>query len=149
MEPDHLREDLKSEVILIICELPEDKIKKLHDTHELEFYTVRVILNLIKSNTSSFAKKYRSVYSDPTNMADHPIDDINDIVERAEKERVEDIALGEIDNLYWYKSELIKLYMELGNYRAIEEATGIPYISCYKNIKASFDEIKIKASQRK
>lgn len=60
MEPDHLRDDLRAEVILILLETADDKIMKLHEQKDgLKFYTVRIILNLIQSKTSSFYKKYR------------------------------------------------------------------------------------------
>lgn len=47
-----------------------------------------------------------------------------------------------IDGLYWYDQEIIKLYLKLGSYRAIQKETGIPWISCYKVIKRAFDGIK-------
>jgi len=141
MEPDHLRDDLKAEVILIVCELPSEKILGLHERNELEFYTVRIILNLIKSSTSPFAKKYRQNTIE-LSMKDHPVIDINEIHDRADREQKEDMIIGQIENLHWYKSEMVKLYMRLGNYRAIEAETRIPFGSCYKSIKQSFAELK-------
>lgn len=59
MEPRHLQDDLKMEVISIVCEWPDEKILGLYERRELDFYVARVIINQIKSNTSPFAKKYR------------------------------------------------------------------------------------------
>lgn len=145
MEPDYLRDDLKQEVITIVCGWPDEKVLSLHSGRLLEFTVVRVILNQIQSNTSPFFKKYRQITKEITEMKDHPIEEINEIIERNEREVIEDIALAEIDNLYWYKAEMIKLYKKHGNYRAIEAETKIPYISCYKNIKQSFEELRQKA----
>lgn len=64
MEPDHLQDDLRSEVMLILLETPEEKIKQLHERNELKFYTVRVILNLIQSKSSPFYKKFRQPYAE-------------------------------------------------------------------------------------
>ena len=58
-EPEHLRDDLRAEVMLILLETSEEKIKALHEKDELKYYAVRIILNLIQSKTSSFFKKYR------------------------------------------------------------------------------------------
>ena len=59
MEPDHLRDDLKAEVALILLETEERKLLEIHAAGALKFYTVRIILNLIQSKSSPFYKKYR------------------------------------------------------------------------------------------
>jgi hypothetical protein len=141
MEPRHLREDLKQEVILIICELSDEKLMQLHNDKALEFYTVRVLLNQIKSKTSPFAKKYRGYSYELT----HDIEDeFSDIAkeEREGREMIEDMAIEEIDKLYWYNKLLVNLYLKHGNYRAIEQETRIPFSSCYKTIRRSLDEIR-------
>jgi hypothetical protein len=139
MEPDYLREDLKSEVLSVVCEWPDEKVIGLYERKELDFYVVRVILNQVKSKTSPFAKKYRRHTEE---LNGHEVLDFHDLDERALKEELEDIAIEEIDNLYWYDGALIKLYVELGNFRAIETVTQIPFISCYKNIKKSLQTLK-------
>jgi hypothetical protein len=144
MEPTHLQEDLKSEVISVVCEWPEEKIIGLSERKELEFYVVRVILNQVKSRTSPFAKKYRQRTEE---LSGHEVVDYHDLNERALKEELEDIAMNEIDKLYWYDAELIRLYLKLGNFRAIEKNTQIPFISCYKNIQKSLKILKRKATE--
>lgn len=143
MEPDHLRDDLKQEVILIICELPEDRVLQLHNDKALDFYTVRVILNQIKSKTSPFAKKYRSVVQELSN--NETSEDI-ELEERELREALEDTAIQEVDRLHWYNKGLIELYVRHGNFRAVEKETGIPFGSCYKTIKKSLNQIKKKVS---
>lgn len=59
MEPEHLRDDLKAEVVLILLETEGAKIKALYERNELKYFTVRIILNLIQSRSSPFYKKYR------------------------------------------------------------------------------------------
>lgn len=59
MEPDHLRDDLRAEVALILLETDDQKLQEIHANKALKFYTVRIILNLIQSKTSAFYKKYR------------------------------------------------------------------------------------------
>jgi hypothetical protein len=62
MNPAALRDDLKQEVALIVCELPEEKLIQLKQQGQLEFYVVRIILNLVKNKYSSFTKKFRKIH---------------------------------------------------------------------------------------
>jgi hypothetical protein len=142
MEPDHLRDDLRAEVTLILLETDEQKLLAIHAGNALKFYTVRIIINLIQSKTSLFYKKYRQQMAEITDR--FIAEQADDFKERAAKEDIEDKAIKEIDNLYWYNSGIVKLYLKHGNYRAIEEDTGIPYSSAYKTIQKSFQEIKQK-----
>lgn len=171
MKPAHLQDDLRSEVILILCESDEEKILNLHESGGLRYYTVRIILNLIQSSSSPFYKKYRSMFDtrDPkaTQNDKSGIDNgdaylesllqqeaesdqeyagqVFSILEKREvKENQEDAALLAVDDLYWYDQQIVKLYMRLGNFRAIEKETGIPWESCYKTFKKACKQIKDK-----
>lgn len=125
--------------MVVVCELPEEKVIKLHRDRVLEFYVVRVIINMIRSRVSPFAKKYRTHHIE---LTDREVAEESDLEGRELKEQLEDLALAEIPNLYWYDAKLISLYMDLGSFRAIEQATRIPHVSCYKTIKKSFAELK-------
>lgn len=142
MEPDHLRDDLRAEVALILLETDERKLIEIHKNGGLKFYTVRIIMNLIQSKTSMFYKLYRQQVAEITDR--FIAGEEQDFKARAEKEHIEDKAIKEIDNLYWYNEKMIRLYMQYGNYRAIEQVTKIPYSSAYKTIQKSFEEIKQK-----
>jgi hypothetical protein len=142
MEPDHLRDDLKAEVTLILLETEEGKLIEIYEARALKFYTVRIIMNLIQSKTSLFYKRYRQQVAELTDK--YLADEGPDIEERATREGAEERAIEEIDKLYWYNRGIVKLYLKHGNYRAIEEDTGIPYSSAYKTIQKSFQEIRQK-----
>lgn len=142
MEPEHLRDDLRSEVIVILLETDEAKLHTLHSTGGLKYYTVRIILNLIQSKTSRFFRRYRQHTAELTDRFIAPPEE--DHQERKDKEDKEDQALSEIDNLYWYDKTVLELYMKHGNYRAIEQVTQIPYSSTYKTIRKSIKEIQQK-----
>lgn len=144
MEPEHLRDDLKQEVIAVVCGWDDEKILKLHQDKVLEFYVVRVILNQIQSKSSPFHKKYRATHKE---LADIEVKDQScstALSERETKEALEDFALAEIDKLHWYRSGLIKLFLQVGNYRAMEKEVGIPFSSCYKNIQQSITLLRSK-----
>lgn len=142
MEPEHLRDDLKAEVTLILLETEEKKLIEIHAAGALKFYTVRIIMNLIQSKTSLFYKRYRQQVAEITDR--FLADEDQDYEERANREEIEDLAISEIDNLYWYDRDIVKLYMRVGNYRAIEKDTMIPYSSAYKTVQRSLEKIKQK-----
>lgn len=141
MEPEHLRDDLRAEVTLILLETEEQRLIAIHAAGALRYYTVRIIINLIQSKTSLFYKRYRQQM---TEITDRLAYEETDFEERATKEEIEEQAMKEIDNLYWYNSDIVKLYLTHGNYRAIQDLTGIPYSSAYKTIQKSFQEIRQK-----
>lgn len=171
MEPEYLRDDLRMEVIAIVCEWPDDKIIGLYERKELDYYVVRVILNQIQSDSSPFYKKYRraliayeehsmeqlyhvlyegnsipDLRQKDTRSASVPsfLEEQEEMEQRRAAEEMEEDALREVGELYWYNAELLKLYAVHGNYRALERVTGIPYVSCYHSIRKSVKEIQQK-----
>ena len=166
MEPQHLRDDLRNEVMLILCEKPCEVIIGLNSRGELRWYVVRVILNMVKSYSSPFTKKYRARYSDlkihdrefaqnrdnqsegslffykkikteAENIPDHGLNG------RVYKECQEQAILHFIQHeLYWYDKEIVQMYMRFGSYRAIEKETGIPWESAYGTVRRIQDRIK-------
>jgi hypothetical protein len=143
MEPIDLQDDLRAEVALILCEHSDEKIISIYNSHPnaLKYYTVRIILNLIKSNTSPFYKKYRQPVGQFNDEYDHS-DDNENIDIRLANELKEEKALSIIDSMYWYDKEMIKLYMETGNYRKMQKVTGIPWGSCYDTIQMALNKIR-------
>lgn len=137
MEPDHLRDDLKQDIILKICELPDEKVMGLYSRGELEFYTTRVIINETRNKYNGFFKRYMVTHVPITEQHLESKGEDDGMDDRETREVLEDFAIEQINSLYWYDAEMIKLYLEHGNYRAIQKVTGIPYVSCYKNIQKS------------
>jgi hypothetical protein len=138
MDPEHLRDDLRSEVALILLETEDQKIMAIDQKGELRFYTVRIILNLIQSKTSPFYKKYRMISS--SFIPEKGIED--GLNGRYHKELMEEKAMSYISKLYWYDKEIVQLYLKLGSYRAIEKDTGIPWESCYSTIRKVIKQIR-------
>jgi hypothetical protein len=141
MKPECLQDELKSEVALILCEMSEEKILELYNSGGLKFYTVRIILNLIKSNTSPFYKKFRGNNIELSEL-------IEPFIEQPEpclNDKKDSAILG-IENLYWYDREIIKLYGKLGTYRAVEAETGIPFESIYKTVQRACKAIRKKVA---
>jgi hypothetical protein len=147
MQPEYLREDLKSEVILILLNTPDEKFNTIID---IRFYAVKIIIRLIQSSTSPFFKMYRRQYyplDSQGNKEDKgakapPVVFGVDIDERLQRELQEERVKAYIKTIYWYDQEIINLYMKLGNYRAIEKETGIPWESCYSTVRKVIKKIR-------
>lgn len=60
MHPEDLREDLKQEVFMVVLEKGNDWILDSHEKGFLKWFIVRVMLNLIKSDTSRFWFLFRN-----------------------------------------------------------------------------------------
>lgn len=135
MHPIELQEDLKSEVFLILAELPEDKLQALYERNELRFYIVRIMLNLVQNINNKFFKNYR-------NFVEYKV---------TETTEAEDIDLTiqiqtSIENIHWYKRELLRLYTEQFNCNAtaLSKYTKIPYMSIIRTLNQTKAELKSK-----
>ena len=141
MEPDYLREDLKNEVALVLLNKRPETIIQLHARNELQWYVVRIILNMVRSSSSPFTKQYRRQFE---NVGVIKESEIECLQQREQRELTEDRVMHYINtSLYWYDKEIINLYIKLGSYRAIEKETGIPWESCYGTIKRIKNDIRV------
>lgn len=163
MEPPELREDLKQEIFLIVCEMDEEKLIGLFSSGSIKFFIVRIIINQIQSVSSPFYKKYRKIkfnnfferdeykesdfYMDTYTprqgkyMGDHPIEEINEIVKR---ENVINQCEVAVENLPWYDQGILKLYAQHGSYRKVAELIDIPFTSIAATVNKARKEIKSK-----
>lgn len=123
MKPEHLQDDLKAEIFVVICEMTDERLFDIHERGFLKFFIVRTMLNMIKSDRSTFFNKFRLM--------------CNEINETNETNDVQDdeIVVGDVmANLHWYEREIFKIYVENRNIMKIARETGIPYRSLIKTI---------------
>jgi len=135
MHPIELQDDLKSEVFLILAELPDEKLITLYDKKELRFYVVRIMLNLVQNSNNQFYKKYRNFVEYSANeVAENHQEDLTSKVQSS------------IQDLHWYKKELLRLYTEEFNCnaKALSRDTGIPYMSIIRTLNITKSELKSK-----
>jgi hypothetical protein len=137
MQPEELRYDLKAEVFLVLCEMNEDKLIGMFERNELKFYIVRIMLNMIKSDRSSFYKNYRN-HTEFVNV-DKDFELINydkmDLVDKLEQN---------LEGLHWYNKEILKLYAIdfKKNAKELSRKTGIPYMSIVRTINKTKKQMK-------
>jgi hypothetical protein len=135
MHPEELRYDLKAEVFLVLCEMNEDKLVGLYDRNELKFYIVRIMLNMIKSDRSTFYKNYRNY----TEFVDQ--DFVSDDYDKTNMfEKLE----ANMNGLHWYNKEILKLYAIdfKKNAKELSRKTGIPYMSIIRTINKTKKQMK-------
>ncbi len=135
MHPIELQDDLKSEVFLILAELPEQKLFDLYDKKQLRFYIVRIMLNLVQNNNNQFYKRYRN-FVEYTQQ---------EVAESYQEDISHKVRLS-VDDLHWYKKELLRLYTEefKCNAKALSRDTGIPYMSIVRTLNITKSELKSK-----
>ena len=139
MQPEELQYDLKAEVFLVLCEMDDEKLIGMYERNELKFYIVRTMLNMIKSDRSSFFKNYRNHIEMDNNTISKEMyklhTEANDIVDKLEKN---------LDNLHWYNKEIWKLYaLEFKkNAKELSRKTGIPYMSIVRTLHKTKTEMK-------
>ncbi len=133
MNPDDLRDDLRQEMFLVICEMSEDKLVERYKEGSLKFYLVRTMLNMIKSDRSTFYLKFRRQFEEWTVAHDKPMpnDDSTD-------EIILDKVKKSVEQLHWYERELLRLHAESGKtLRSISKETKIPYRSILLTVKTT------------
>lgn len=129
MNPPDLRDDLKSEMFVVICEMSDEKFFDLYEKKILKFFLVRTMLNMIKSDRSTFAKKFRQIFIELSAGYNEKPD------ESKENEQIQiDNVSKAMDGLHWYERELFKLYSQHRNISLLSRETGIPYRSISKTI---------------
>jgi hypothetical protein len=135
MHPIELQDDLKSEVFLILAELPEHKIIDLYNKKQLRFYVVRIMLNLVQNSNNQFFKRYR-------NFVEYTA---QEVAESYQEDISQKVRLS-VDDLHWYKKELLRLYTEefKCNAKALSRDTGIPYMSIVRTLNITKSELKSK-----
>ena len=121
-------EDLKSEVILVLLEKTDENLLiELDKKCQLIFYSVRIMLNMFKSNRSSFKKKYEhnSIISDAPYCLEIEENEFFKVDEIEHKEKIDKIN-NKLESIYWYDRQIFLEYLEVKSYRKLEAKTRIP-----------------------
>lgn len=129
MQPVELQDDLKQEIFLVLCEMTEERLLDMWDKGYLKYFLVRTMLNMAKSDRSTFYNQFRRTFTEYTEIHDTP-DEFHDPTEM-------DIKLDKsLKILHWYEKEIFRLYSENGqNILKLSRETKIPYRSLFKTIR--------------
>lgn len=138
-----LANDLRQEVMLVLLELPKERLHNIHENGILGYFINRVVKNQFESVTSPFYKKFRekaaieyngqedskSITSSGTYNPeiDQKAQEIRDILKK----------MGTTETL------LIKYYIQEGSLHKVSKITGIPYT----NLRRYFVWVKEQVKQ--
>lgn len=129
MHPVDLQDDLRQEMFLVLCEMPEERLYSLYDNGFLKFFIVRTMLNMAKSDRSGFYNLFRRTFSE-----------YHDSYEKADETMPMDSELDNklkrsMDELHWYEKNVFELYADNGkNILKLSRDTQIPYRSLLKTV---------------
>lgn len=120
MEPPELREDLKQEIFVILCEMEPGKLIDLYKTNKLRFFIVRTIINQIQSSNSPFYYKYRKLKFVPlldVDIIDHTDSHIKEEMITHCETTIENLKVE--SSTHWYNATILEKYIEFGSLRAL------------------------------
>lgn len=145
MQPAQLRDDLKQEIFLILCNLSEEKFWNLYNNNALKFWFVRTMLNLIYQSrpSESFFKNFRAKFEciDDFNKLPDLLEDVND--NKVDKEVIFEKLELSVNDLHWYERGLLEVYIECKmNKKEVARQTKIPYMSIVNTISVIKTKIK-------
>lgn len=157
-----LQNDLYQELMMMIFEMPEQKLVKLYENNELKAYCARSIWLMHNSPTNPFFKKFRSVAYGGNLGEEISIErlygtTLNERLKLIKKIEIEvhpdyeiarDKAIHQvkqqIKESYWYQQKVLELYIKYKSFKKLSQATGIPQISLKKTIYELRKQIKQK-----
>tara|TARA_R110000772_G_scaffold138736_3_gene247836 strand:- start:1810 stop:2397 length:588 start_codon:yes stop_codon:yes gene_type:complete len=105
-----LTADLKGELFLILCEMPESKIVKAHDNKWINYMCINILKKMYHSSTSPFHKKYRKNQSQNEigEVKQEEVENNYDLISKIEW--IVDHKLDIVDR------ELFKMYYKMDRY---------------------------------
>jgi hypothetical protein len=141
MEPAHLRDDLRQEMFTVLCELPDERLFGMHAQGWLKWFLVRTMLNMIKSDRSTFFNKFRRQGGEWNERLNMRVDEEDRTEETIAK--MQD-RMGE---LHWYASKVMELYADGGNIMKLSRETHIPYRSLLKTVSKTRRKLRTEIMQ--
>lgn len=129
IKPDHLQDDIKQHCFMELFEKSEDFIMELYNRGKLKNYILKILYNTSRFHRTKF--KLQLGKEEPTEFFE----------DKPDQEYTEIDIEPTLKKIYWYKSELVKLYSKLGTYQKVSDLTGIPLKSVYSAIVEARKEI--------
>lgn len=143
MNPEELQDDLRQEMFLVLCEMDEALLVQRYTEGWLKFFLVRTMLNMVKSDRSTFFRKFRQTFSEFTDIHANSVEISANFEDESKQTNVEQC----VEALPWYDRELLKLYAEDKNIAKLSKQTRIPYRSLFKTITKA--KIKVRKAMQK
>lgn len=130
-----LHKDLFQELIIILHNQEEGKITALYHNKQIKYFIIRVLQNQFQSSSSPFYKQNKDFSHRTEELKSREVTEMEEdaesmdlldlIVNKSEYENQED----------WYRSEVVKAYINSGSLRKLEAKTGIARAALSQTIK--------------
>lgn len=140
MEPVELRDELKQELGVILCKIPDEKLFEMNKTQYLLAYSLRSIVNMAKSGKSSFFYKFRKPLQ--TTISFEPWHEQLDVPRETNHIDIH----TEISNLPEDEQTCIRYYMKERRVSTVIKETGLPKTEAKKTVTRAMDKIKARAN---
>lgn len=140
MQPAQLREELKQEMFISLCQISDEKFWSIYNNNGvagLKFWLVRTMLNMIYSTSMNqpFYRNFRvkfETFQDHSNIEET-------LPEEFENKEVKEVLFTKLEDrrkeLSWYENKLLDTWCELGMSSAkVSRETQIPYMSIIRTI---------------
>lgn len=138
MQPAQLREELRQEMFISLCQLSDEKFWAIFNNNGvsgLKFWLVRCMLNMIYSTSINqpFYRNFR--------MKWEILDGFENVSDNFNSNHdYKEVLFNQIEDnrklLSWYENEMLNTYIDLGfNQTEISRQTKIPYQSIVKTIQ--------------
>lgn len=145
-----LHEDIYQDLFVILCQTPEEKLKEMKQSGYLHFWIVRTIMNISSPNDSNYKKNYILLANDTSadTKFTEPQEEDSEQVSELEAKRAEIESLLKKyeskgrESGGWYKVNLLKMYLEVGNYRKMGELTGISFPTINRDVIDFIKELR-------
>lgn len=139
LKPQHLAEDILQHCFLELYSKQEQFIIDLYNRGKLKAFIVKMLYNTSVYNNTPFCKEWSLIT--PGNNREVSTERFKDFADHKQEDNLDELV-AVVDGLYWYKKEILKLYAELGTYKEVSEATGVPVTSICNTIKDVRYEVK-------
>ncbi len=146
-----LYRDLFQELIIILIEYDQEKIKGMHERGELKFFIVRILQNQFRSNSSDFYKKHVKFNANSSEITgvERQIEDIESSTHYKAIVEYEVTKENFSTSHEWYENNLFKSYLKEGSLRKLEKETGISRTAITNVINKYTSKLKAKTEAMK
>lgn len=114
-------DDLKSELMTVLCTQPYEKIEQLHKDGQLMYFATGIVRRMIFQKGSKFHRTYRRTnceFNDSLETEDEQYDH--------ERDENESKVMDVIDkDLHWVEKSMLSIYLEKGSMYKASKDTGI------------------------
>lgn len=138
MDPAELRGDLKQEMFMTLLELEPSRLFDMYEKGYLKFFLVRTMLNMIKSDRSTFFRNYRNLIEIPANHSEIVLE------ETSEHKEIDLVKVFGVTNQGLYERDMFILYADTfkKNAKELSRSTRIPYQTVIRTLKIAREKLK-------